>query len=1221
MNTNHINTDGPTVTAGKVVIVNDDTTQLRTLAVLLDHAGVESACFDSAESALHAMVSGGKPCLIVSDIYMPVIDGWRFCRLLRSDEYAFLNQVPILVVSATFAGDETEQIAADIGADAFLPCPVDGDEFLGVVKGLIEGQEPRRKIRALLVEDDTNYAIAIKRALQSADYDVVAVETLREAQNVFRNGYFDLAIVDENLPDGEGGALFSCGQKPSRHVGCAFIMISGNVAAGKYLEWMKEGASAILSKPFEVGYLLACCERARRERALLRTEELLEMRTQKLFRREDDYRLLVGGLPDAVIRFDRDFRCVYMSDNCEALLGIADASGRMLDSLPLPGELARFWHDAIGHVFDSAQPYETEFVLKRPQGDRFFNWRLIPEGTSEELSAKSEKKAMRSVLTLARDITQSRMNELRYRRLFREMRNGFAHHEIICNQAGEPIDYRFLTVNPAFERMTGKSAKEVIGRTVLDVFPQTEEIWIKRFGQVALSGVPDAFESVSKQIGNKWFAVNAYSPQPGEFAVMFNDVTAEKAHDAEREKLNVQLRQAQKMETVGRLAGGVAHDFNNMLSVILGNIELALDMLDESSDLRNCLKEAFDAAMRSAEVTRQLLAFSRRQTIAPVNLDINKQVRGILKVLNRLIGEGITLEHLPANDLGHVSMDPSQIDQILVNLCVNARDAFGDGKGNISIKTANCELDDQFCREHIGSQPGAYIQLQIQDTGCGMSQDVLDHLFEPFFTTKEGGKGTGLGLSTVYGIVKQNKGYVDVKSEIGVGTTMNVYLPRVATETQDAKSAEEQIVRLNASGETILIVEDEPSVRQICRAHLKPAGFVVHVASTVEEALQEVERMEMPPDIVLTDMMMPGDHTGLDLIRTLSGTCPDTEYILMSGYDGGLLQHKHEDLDCEIRLLQKPFTSKELIAEIHQIQEVREIRKAAEQEIPDLNRVGRNDSGARSSASSNIKHRLAKGVVDDAGDASEAINLLRVHSIESVGRLVGTLLHETNNQLMVMQWYADQALEHARQGIPTEEWLERILETSRESVKMTKRIMSRHMKKFSAEQDVLPKNIDLCQVIKALHAPLLRLVGTDVAVKFEIPHSRLPLHIDPAQIDQILVSLGMNAHDAVIGKKHPTIAFFAEETELSEDFFSDGETLSPGPYISFGVRDNGCGIPHEIREKIMEPFFTTKREQGSIGLGLTLVEGIVRQNDGYIRIASTTDESTCFSIYFPRAST
>jgi two-component system cell cycle sensor histidine kinase/response regulator CckA len=384
---------------------------------------------------------------------------------------------------------------------------------------------------------------------------------------------------------------------------------------------------------------------------------------------------------------------------------------------------------------------------------------------------------------------------------------------------------------------------------------------------------------------------------------------------SERKMLEAQLRQSQKMEAVGQLAGGVAHDFNNMLGVIIGHAELALGMADIDESLRNNFEEILEAARRSAEVTRQLLGFARKQTIEPRILDLNETVEGILKLLRRLIGEDIDLVWLPGSELWPVKMDPTQIDQILANLCVNARDAI-NGVGQITIKTRNTEFDDAFCRENIWFQPGAYVVLTVGDTGSGMDKPTMDKIFEPFFTTKDVGKGTGMGLATVYGIVDQNAGFIHVASKPGHGSTFRVYLPRHAAMADKASEAGPEPADLRGH-ETILVVEDETSHLKMVELMLERYGYHVLTASAPSEALLLAKRNSGAIHLLLTDLIMP-EMSGRELAREVAMLCPDTACLFMSGHTGETIAH-HGILEQGIHFIHKPFSKQALAAKVREV--------------------------------------------------------------------------------------------------------------------------------------------------------------------------------------------------------------------------------------------------------------------------------------------------------------
>jgi len=387
---------------------------------------------------------------------------------------------------------------------------------------------------------------------------------------------------------------------------------------------------------------------------------------------------------------------------------------------------------------------------------------------------------------------------------------------------------------------------------------------------------------------------------------------------AEEEKtaLQEQLRQSQKMEAIGKLAGGVAHDFNNLLTVIHGYSELILKSLDQSSRLRQDVQEILNASERASSLTRQLLAFSRKQVLQPKVLDLNDHVPNMDKMLRRMIGEDVELVTLLAKDLGRIKADPGQIEQVILNLAVNAKDAMLNG-GKLTIETANVKLDKSYARSHIGVTPGHYVMLSVSDTGAGMTPEIKERIFEPFFTTKEEGKGTGLGLSTVYGIVQQSGGNVWVYSEPGVGTTFKIYLPTIEEDTESLRPTALSTKPMQGF-ETILLVEDEETVRKLACTVLQKYGYTVLEAPNGEEALRIVQGQNGNPiHLMVTDVVMPG-MSGRQLAERLVSLWPKLKVLYMSGYTDNAIVH-HGVLDPGIAYIQKPFAPDALASKVREI--------------------------------------------------------------------------------------------------------------------------------------------------------------------------------------------------------------------------------------------------------------------------------------------------------------
>jgi CheY-like chemotaxis protein len=368
------------------------------------------------------------------------------------------------------------------------------------------------------------------------------------------------------------------------------------------------------------------------------------------------------------------------------------------------------------------------------------------------------------------------------------------------------------------------------------------------------------------------------------------------------------------MESVGRLAGGVAHDFNNMLGVILGHTEIALEQVDPSLPLHDDLEAVHKAAERSASLTHQLLAFARKQTAAPKVLDLNQTVGRMLAMLERLIGEDVQLIWKPAADLWSVKMDPSQVDQIMTNLCINARDAIAD-VGTITVETRNSEIDEVDDLDHPGAVPGEYVLLAVRDDGCGMDKETVSHLFEPFFTTKEAGKGTGLGLATVYGIVKQNDGFVYVDSAPGEGATFSIYLPRQTGEVEQARD-QGQVATASRGQETILVVEDEAANLKLVRRMLVRQGYTVLEAGTPGEAIRIAQEHVGEIHLLMTDVIMP-EMNGRDLASLLLSFYPHLKCLFMSGYTADVIAN-HGVLEEGVSFISKPFSAKGLGDKVRQ---------------------------------------------------------------------------------------------------------------------------------------------------------------------------------------------------------------------------------------------------------------------------------------------------------------
>jgi len=629
----------------------------------------------------------------------------------------------------------------------------------------------------------------------------------------------------------------------------------------------------------------------------------LNLRVADLKQSEKKYRRLTENSPAVVFQFrmtsEGSYSFPYVSQTLRSVLGI-DPAQAIKDASTLierihPDDRAGAREGLVNQP-ERPQPYHASFRL----------FKLDEQPLWVEAWATPERQPDGSLLWdgFFVDISERRLAEEALGRSEAKLRAFFdAMQDVIMviDTAG-----RFIEVAPTATTLLYRPAEQFLGKLMAEVFPaELAESSLSCIRRALAEGTRLTFDYELNIAGRStWFTASISPFTPASVLWVARDMT-------EREQLRAQLNQAQKLESIGRLAGGVAHDFNNMLSVIIGHSELIIEQLKPGDPLRAELDEIRKAAQRSTDLTRQLLTFARKQNVSPRLLDLNATVAGMLKMLRRLIGENIELNWQPSSNLAPVWMDPSQIDQILANLCVNARDAIGT-KGAITIATAAASFDEASCATHSGSSPGAYVLLSVNDTGCGMDSQVLTSIFEPFFTTKEAGKGTGLGLATVYGIVKQNQGFIGVESAPGRGTTFTIYLPQAAAApaTSPAPESPEKAVR---GSETILLVEDEIAILNMTKTMLTKLGYTVLAASSPNEALvlaEEADRI----DLLVSDVIMPGIN-GRELLAKLLERRPGLKHLFMSGYTASVID-QHGVLAENEHFIQKPFSLKDLAVQV-----------------------------------------------------------------------------------------------------------------------------------------------------------------------------------------------------------------------------------------------------------------------------------------------------------------
>lgn len=620
---------------------------------------------------------------------------------------------------------------------------------------------------------------------------------------------------------------------------------------------------------------------------------------------ENRYRLLFERSLAGVYRATLDGRIVDLNESCARMFGYSkpgEARGHILQETFLaPGDFERLLrlvreHKSIGNL---------ELELQRQDGQRLcvlLGASLLENGSEPVIEGTlidiTERKQAEDAL---------RRSEERFRTLVEKSSDAIS----LVDGSGKVL-YSSHAISPIF----GYSLEERMGKSVFEfIHPEESAQVLHTFKK--LLAQPYGSASIELRYRHKdgsWRWIEALGtnlledPSVQAVAINYRDIT-------ERRQLMEQLFLAQKMEAVGRLAGGVAHDFNNLLTAILGYSDMVLEKLPRGSVLSRYTSEIKRAGERAASLTRQLLAFSRLQVMSPRVLDLNVVIEEMSRMLRRVIGEDVTLTTSPGAGLERVKVDPSQVEQVILNLAVNARDAMPEG-GELRIRTSNARFAEDFIAEGVRVQAGSYVALEVTDTGCGMDSETSARVFEPFFTTKEKGKGTGLGLSTVYGIVKQSGGYIWVSSEPQKGTTFKIYLPGLEEAAAPAKAADAP-VQIDRGSETILLVEDETNVRELLCGMLRSKGYEVLEAARGEEALALGKNHSQPIHLIVTDMVMP-QMNGRELARRLCALHPESNVLYMTGYAGNKIG-AIDVLENDVAFIHKPFSAEALSQKVRSI--------------------------------------------------------------------------------------------------------------------------------------------------------------------------------------------------------------------------------------------------------------------------------------------------------------
>ncbi len=764
------------------LVINDDPSQLHLMVGLLEKDGLQVVHCQSAEEALDILDAGGTVDVIITDLHMPGIDGWRLCQLLRSPQYAALNTVPVLVVSATFSGIDTEQVTTDLGANAFLAVPYDVTTFRESIRNLLAGRTPQAAMRVVLVEDSVVQRAILRRALEAQGYRVSTAATGEEGRQLLREQTPEIVIIDYHLPDMTGDQLLREFVRPDSPM-VAIVMTSGS-APEVALQCMRLGADGFVRKPFDPEYVLDLCTKARRSRALLRVEELLHERTKKLQESEAKFRLLFDSIPETVLVHDDQGRILYIND--------VGAHWLAWSASELIGK----------HLSDIVAPH------------------CLTQG-SELGPAPYQQSASRSKL-------------------------------VYVSRTGQLLEAEVNTCPMEFE------------------------------GQMAV-------------------------------LVVARDIT-------ERTRLEAQLRQVQKMQAIGTLAGGIAHDFNNILAAIMGYSELALYDVPHGSRIQRHLEEVLTAGKRARDLVQQILAFSRQRPPERQPVRLHLLISDVLRMLRASLPSTIAIHPRLASTAGTVLADPTQLQQVLMNLGTNAEHAMRDTGGVLAVHLDTVEVTADFAAAHAPLTPGLYACIMIRDTGHGMAPEVMERIFEPFFTTKAVGEGTGMGLAVVDGIIASHGGAITVASTPGQGTTFAIYLPRIDVDTPCLELPEDPPIPQGHGH--ILFVDDEPTLADMTAEMLSCLGYNATVYTSSVEALKTFQAAPWQFDVVITDQTMP-EMTGERLAQELRCIRPDIPIILCTGFSHAMTASKVQALSVDAFLL-KPLGLRELGVALQQVLEQRQ---------------------------------------------------------------------------------------------------------------------------------------------------------------------------------------------------------------------------------------------------------------------------------------------------------
>ena len=736
----------------------------------------------------------------------------------------------------------------------------------------------KRNIRVLIVEDSQDDAALLTRTLERYGFalDSRRVESLVALKEALGGAAWDIALVDYSLPSFTCLEAISAIKESRQRPG--IVIVSGTISEDTAVEALSSGAHDYVLKD-NLKRLGPAVDHALRE---ARERIQRDWAESELRKSEEKYRNLHHSLRDAFVHVDLSGRILDTNEVFQEMVGYG---GEELSALRYDYLIPVKWHAQEAEIFSQqilsrgySDVYEEEY--RRKDGT------IVPVETRRVLLRDSEGKPV-SVWSILRDITERKKNEEKLLSLSR-----------FSDENPQPV----LRVAPDGSIMYSNRGSETL-----------ISLWAGKVPEKYLDALRRSWEAGERQEidvseGSKSFKMTVVPfPAAGYINLYGREVTEEKA-------LAAQLNQAQKMEAVGQLAGGVAHDFNNILTAIIGFATFLQQKLKDNAPLGRMADQIIVAAERAAELTQSLLVFSRKETVALKPVNLNKVVGHVEKFLQRIIGEGIELKTLlHAEDL-IVLADSGQVEQILMNLATNAKDAMPEG-GSISIATTTIELDSRFVAAHGYGKPGQYGLISFEDTGCGMDRGTLERIFEPFFTTKEVGKGTGLGLSIVYGIVKQHDGFINVYSEPGKGTTFRVYFP--ATRAADAGKSLKEAAPVKGGTETILLGEDDAAVRQLTRVVLEESGYSVIEAIDGEDVIARYKNNQAAVKLLILDIVMPR-RSGKSVADEIKASNPEIRILFVSGYTANII-HQNGVLEKGLNFISKPFSPDALLSKVREV--------------------------------------------------------------------------------------------------------------------------------------------------------------------------------------------------------------------------------------------------------------------------------------------------------------